>query len=50
MPNRPDQLERLRQALTELRALRGSFSKPAYGEIVRLVLEAHRRARTTPPL
>lgn len=48
MPNRPEKIERLRQALTELRSKREHFSTEAYGEMVRVLLEALRRARTVP--
>jgi class 3 adenylate cyclase/tetratricopeptide (TPR) repeat protein len=47
-PNRPEKIDRLRQALTELRAKREHFSLEAYGEMVRVLLEALRRARTLP--
>src|SRR5688572_21733091 len=48
MPNRPEKIERLRQALTELRTKKEHFSTAAYGEMVRVLLEALRRARTLP--
>ncbi len=48
MSKRPEHIERLRQALTELRAQREVFSLSAYGEMVRALLEALRRAQTMP--
>ena len=48
MSKRPEQIDRLRQALTELRTKRDQFSGPVYGELVRVMLDALRRARTMP--
>ncbi|MCU0513202.1 MAG: AAA family ATPase [Anaerolineae bacterium] len=43
------QVERLKQALGELRANRAAFSTRAYGQIVVLLLNELRRANTLPP-
>jgi class 3 adenylate cyclase/tetratricopeptide (TPR) repeat protein len=49
MADKPAQIERIKQALQELRQNRGVFSTQAYGQIVMLLLNELRRANTLPP-